>query len=104
MRSEFMIPLLRLPRSDHSRAVGILHLDPVPRPTRTVGRGEPLRHHALEAHAARVPEDRSAVIVGVIAEHDAEPAPPSNLTRRFLRSPSGLPRRSSPSNSMRSKA
>jgi hypothetical protein len=34
-----------------------------------------LRHDALEAHEAGLAEDRGAVLVGVVAEDDAEPAP-----------------------------
>jgi hypothetical protein len=67
-------------------------------------RAQPLRHDAFEAHAARVDEEQRAVLVGVVAEDDAEAAPAQQPARRFLRSTSGWVRRSWPSNSKRSKA
>ena len=49
-------PPLRFPRPDHRRAVRVLHLEPVTRRARPVGRAQPLRHDALQAHAAGVDE------------------------------------------------
>jgi hypothetical protein len=40
-----------------------------------MARGQPLRHDAFQAHAADLPEDRGAILVGVVAEDDAKPAP-----------------------------
>jgi hypothetical protein len=93
---------LSFPRADHRGAVRVLHLEPVPRRARAVRRAEPLRHNALEAHDAGLAEDRGAVLVGV--EHVPSQRSPSSLASRFLRSPSGMSRRSSPSSSSRSKA
>jgi hypothetical protein len=44
-------------------SVRVLDLEPIPRRARPVGRGQPLRDDAFEAHAAVVPEDHRAVIV-----------------------------------------
>jgi hypothetical protein len=49
---------LRIPRTDHRRAVRVLHLEPVPRRARPVGCGEPLRHDALKADLAGVVDER----------------------------------------------
>jgi hypothetical protein len=76
---------LSFPRADHRRAVRVLDLEPIPRGARPVGRAQPLRHDALQAHPACLLEDRSAVRL------------PRSLASRFLRSPRGRPRRSSPS-------
>jgi hypothetical protein len=57
----------RIPCPDRRRAVRVLHLEPIPRRPRPIGCRQPLRHDALKAHAARVSEDRSAVVVGVVA-------------------------------------
>jgi hypothetical protein len=75
---------LGLPRPDHCRALRILDLEPVPGRPRPIGRAQPLRHNALKTHTARVPEDCSAVIIGVIAEHDAEPAPAQQPRQALL--------------------
>jgi len=66
--------------------VRVLHLEPIPRRPRPIGCRQPLRHDALKAHAARVPEDRSGVIVGVVAEDDAEPAPAQQPRQALLAS------------------
>jgi hypothetical protein len=39
------------------------------------GRGQSLRHDALQAELAGVPDDRGAIIVILIAQDDAEPTP-----------------------------
>jgi hypothetical protein len=75
---------LAFPRTDHCRVVGVLYLESVPRTPRPVGRAQPLRHNALEAHAARVPEGRGAVLVGVVAQNDAEPAPAEQPRQALL--------------------
>jgi hypothetical protein len=66
---------LSLTRPDHRRAVRVFHLEPIPRRARPVGCGQPLRDDALQAHYAGMPEDGGAVLVRVVAQHDAEPAP-----------------------------
>jgi hypothetical protein len=61
---------LCFPCPDHRRAVGVLDL-PVPRRARSVRRAQPLRHDAFQAHAASLPEDGGAVLVGVLAAASA---------------------------------
>jgi hypothetical protein len=51
----------------HRRAVRILDLEPILRTPRPVGRAQSLRHNALQAHAAGLPEDGDAVVAGVSA-------------------------------------
>jgi hypothetical protein len=60
---------------DQSASRARINLEPIARWARPVGRSQPFRNDALKAHAAGLAEDRGAVIVGVIAEHDTEPAP-----------------------------
>jgi hypothetical protein len=45
---------------------------PIPRRIEAIGRGEPLRHDALNANLAGLLEDRGAVLSGVLAQHDPE--------------------------------
>jgi hypothetical protein len=83
----------------------ILHLEPVPRATATVGGILALRDDAFKTHFASVHEDGRTVALDIcslnrmpgraLAEIDASVA---------LRTGSGSPRRSSPFNSIRSKA
>jgi hypothetical protein len=65
---------LRFPRPDHRGTIRVLDLQPVTRRTRSVGRGQTLRHDAFKAHAASVLENHRAIVVGVVAEDDAESA------------------------------
>jgi hypothetical protein len=51
---------------------GFFHLDPIPRWTRSGGRAQSLRHDTLKAHPAGLLEDDGAILVGVLAEDDAE--------------------------------
>jgi hypothetical protein len=61
--------------SRHRRAVWVLHLDPVPRRARPMRRAQPLRNDTLKAKLAGVLKDQGAVLVRVVAQDDAEPAP-----------------------------
>jgi hypothetical protein len=56
-----------LSMSHHRQTVRILHLDPIPARAGAVGRAQALRHDALQAHAAGLPEDRGAVVGSVLA-------------------------------------
>ena len=47
-------------------------LDPIGRPSRTVGRGLTLRHNAFEAHLAGVREHGRAVGLDVLVQAQAE--------------------------------
>jgi hypothetical protein len=60
-----------LSMSCHRGTVRVFHLAPVPRGPGPVGRCQPLRHDPLEPESAGVLEDRRAVFVGVLVEHDA---------------------------------
>jgi hypothetical protein len=63
---------------------GFLHLDPIPRRPRPVGRGEPLRYDAFEPHPAGVPEDRGAFVVGMAIQHDPDATPTDELREPSL--------------------
>jgi hypothetical protein len=60
------------------------NLDPVSRRARPVRRAQPLRHDALEAHAARLLEHECAFIIGVVAQHYPEPAPAQQPRQALL--------------------
>jgi glutaminyl-peptide cyclotransferase len=55
----------------HRWAVWVLDLNPITGRPGMVGRGEPLRHDALEPELAGVPEHHGALLVGVLVEHNA---------------------------------
>jgi hypothetical protein len=57
----------------------------IPRRARAVGRAQPLRYDALQAHLAGLPEDRGAVLVGVLADHEAELVLHLNHSGLFMR-------------------
>src|ERR1700733_15159416 len=42
------------------------------------------RHDALQAHDAGLPEDRGAVLVGVVPQDEAEPTPAQQLRQPLL--------------------
>jgi hypothetical protein len=62
-------------RPDHRGAVRVLHLDPVPRRAGSIRRVQPFRYDAFEARLTGLREDQGAFLIGVLAQHDPEPAP-----------------------------
>jgi hypothetical protein len=54
----------------HRWAVWVFHLDPIPRWPGAIRRCQTLRHDALQAHLADLPEYGGAVGVGVLVEFD----------------------------------
>ena len=72
--------------------------------TRAIRRAEALRHDALAAECAGVPEDDRPVAGVVLVEGDALVGMTEKLRQVRLRSSIGMRRRSSPSSSSRSNA
>jgi hypothetical protein len=83
-RTEIPASPLRIPCSDHGRAIRVLYLEPIPRRTRPIGRGQPLRHDALESHLAGMLKERRAVLIGMFAEHDSEASLSDQLRQPLL--------------------
>jgi hypothetical protein len=52
------------PRPDHRRAVGVLHLEPIPRAARPIGRGHPETSAGSTAHCWNKPGDHASLHVG----------------------------------------
>src|SRR5262249_1744085 len=93
-------PLLRL--ALHRWRFRVLELQPILRSAGSVARPEPLRHDALEAYLAGVPEYALAIVGEVLVQTPPGRLPRSRLASVALRSDSR--RRSWPSSSRRSKA
>jgi hypothetical protein len=65
-----------LPQSSSSsrftaRRIGVLHLEPIGRAARTVGRVLPLRHDTFEPDLAGMGEDGRAIALDMLVEPDA---------------------------------
>src|SRR5262249_3932209 len=68
----------------HRRRIRVLELEPVLRPAGAVARAEPLRHDALEAHLAGVPEYALAIVGEVLVQTQPRKAPTQQARERRL--------------------
>jgi hypothetical protein len=89
-----------LPQSSSSsrftaRRIGVLHLEPIGRAARTVGRVLPLRHDTFEPHLGGMGEDGRAISLDSSLNRMPGPALASTLASVALRTSSGSRRRSS---------
>src|SRR6516225_1028772 len=68
----------------HRRRIRVLELQPVLRPAGAVGRAEPLRDDAFEAHLAGVPEYALAIVGEVLVQTQPRKAPTQQTRERRL--------------------
>src|SRR5215471_2074183 len=88
----------------HRRRIRVFHFEPVGRAARTVGRALPLRHGTFEPHLAGMGEDSRAIPLDMLVNRMPGRALATMDASVALRTWRGSRRRSSPFNSMRSKA
>src|SRR6516165_6497457 len=101
--SSFPAPFLFL-FAPHRRSHRVLHFEPIRRAPRAIHRVLALRHDAFEPHLAGVGEHGRAVALDMLIEPNAGPALATIDASVALRTSSGSRRRSTPFNSIRSKA
>ena len=68
----------------HRRRIRVLELEPVLRPAGAVARAEPLRHDALKAHLAGVPEYALAIVGEMLVQTQPRKAPTQQARERRL--------------------
>jgi hypothetical protein len=88
----------------YCRCSRVLHFHPTVGAPGAVGRAEALRDDTLAAKRADVLEHDRALAAVVLVENDASCGSRSSVASAALRCSTGVRRRSSPSNSIRSKA